>query len=355
MHSRHARFSLAAALLAVMATAMVLSGAQKQTEERYGFAVRRPVLAGACATCPWGALADIVREALLPYGYNAKVCYDCSRSYGPPLVAGHENPRHVVPESLVISDHSPPLPDAPVDFGVTSAQVLYNTYHGLAPYKQPMKNLRLLANLQSPDFLIVAVKSDTGITDLSQLRKKRWPVRILLGIDGGAGTAILNYYGLTRKEIVSAGGSIASAMSPAERRNFDVVISGGNLGNAPEYNVWYEVSQKYDLTYLQLPNDLLDKLAKDFNFQRGTIPDGLLRGITHPIATVVRTGTVVFGRSDMPDDFAYTVAKAMDVHQALLQWSNLRFSYNIHTVWKDRDVPLAPGAARYYRQAGYMK
>jgi len=27
---------------------------------------------------------------------------------------------------------------------------------------------------------------------------------------------------------------------------------------------------------------------------------------------VVRTGTVIYGRDDMPEDFAYIVAKAMD-------------------------------------------
>jgi TRAP-type uncharacterized transport system substrate-binding protein len=89
--------------------------------------------------------------------------------------------------------------------------------------------------------------------------------------------------------------------------------------------------------------------------QRGTIPDGLLRGIEAPIQTIVRTGTVVYGRADMPDKFAYDVAKALDEQQGLLQWSHLNFSYNIHTVWKADGVPLHPGAARYYKQRGYMR
>ena len=57
----------------------------------------------------------------------------------------------------------------------------------------------------------------------------------------------------------------------------------------------------------------------------------------------------------MPDDFAYLVARALDEHQDLLQWSHLNFSYNIHTVWKALDAPLHPGAAKYYRERGYMK
>ena len=59
----------------------------------------------------------------------------------------------------------------------------------------------------------------------------------------------------------------------------------------------------------------------------------------------------------MPDDFAYTLAKALDEHQDLLQWANgaMNFSYNYRTVWKCYGVPLHPGAERYYKERGYMK
>jgi uncharacterized protein len=352
--------------LLMTAGACSLTAARNRQEkpEKYGIPFKRPVLAAACKICPWGALADIVKQAMVPYGYDVQVCYSCSRLQAPQLVATARKPGRVQDEwarALLALGRSrlaiqiPPPPNAPVDFGVTSAQFLYDAYHGTGPYKTARTNLRLLANIQSPDYLIVAVKSSLGISDLGQIRAKKWPVRILLGIDDGAAAAILRYYGFTEKEIESAGGHVGNGAIPTERQNFDVVIAGGDLGNAPEYNVWYEVSQKDDLTYLQLPDNLLSQLAKDFNMDRGTIPDGLLRGIDRPIPTVVRTGTAIFARTDTPNSFAYAVAEAMDVQQDLLQWSSLRFSYNVHTVSKAYDVPLHPGAAQYYKQAGYMK
>src|SRR5262245_9373734 len=63
----------------------------------------------------------------------------------------------------------------------------------------------------------------------------------------------------------------------------------------------------------------------------------------------------VYGRTDMPEDFAYAVAKAMDVDQDKLQWNNVNLSYNTHTVWKAFGVPLHPGAARYYKERGYLQ
>jgi TRAP-type uncharacterized transport system substrate-binding protein len=45
----------------------------------------------------------------------------------------------------------------------------------------------------------------------------------------------------------------------------------------------------------------------------------------------------------------------LDEHQDRLLWTNQYFFYNVHTVWKACDVPLHPGAAKYYREVGYMK
>src|SRR5438309_11034339 len=154
--------------------------------------------------------------------------------------------------------------------------------------------------------------------------------------------------------IEAAGGRVGN--TPEDREHFDIAIGGGGvMTTAPEWRIWTEISQKFDLNFIQLPEELLAKLAEGGEADRGIIPAGLYRGIDWPIPTVVRTGTVIYGRADMPDDFAYTVAKAMDEQQQLLQWRHLNFSYNIHTVRKGYEVPLHRGAARYYKEKGYMK
>jgi len=345
-------------IVIVLALTTLVIATLTLSAQETGIKNKRPVFAGACKVCPWGAVAEIVKGALQPYGYDLQICSSCAQSEGPRLVAGSRMPSPPNPAVEAALQLSPnqryPLPGGPVELGATSVQNLWRAYEGKGAYatEGPRRNLRLLATIQAPNYLIVAVKSELGVTDLRQLKDKKWPLRVIVGNEG---QEVLNYYGLTRPAIESAGGHVGSSTTVAERANFDAVIAGGSLGNAPEFNVWYEVSQKFNLAYLQLPDDLLDKLAKENDMQRGSIPNGLLRGIDHPIPTVVRTGHVVFGRDDMPDDFAYLVAKALDEHQDLLQWSHLNFSYNNHTVWKAFDVPLHPGAAKYYRERGYMK
>jgi hypothetical protein len=304
-------------------------------------------------------MGDMVKEAMRSYGYDVQVCYNCSGADAARIVAGAKMPPPIEEfwqRAPFLRNQAPPPPHAPVEFGATGAPFLWDAYQGTGAYARegPHKNLRLIANIQSPTYLIVAAKAELGITDLGQIREKHWPVRILTSVASQA-TEVLAYYGLTRESIESAGGHIGAGMAEAERKNFDVAIGEGSLANAPEFNMWYEISQKFDLDYLQLPDDLLAKLAKSGEMERINIPDGLLRGFDHPMPAVGHTGVVVYGRTDTPDDFACAVAKALDEHQDLLQWSLLNFSYNLHNVWRAYAIPLHPGAARYYRERRYMK
>jgi para-nitrobenzyl esterase len=323
-----------------------------------GIAAKKPVFGGACKICPWGAMAEVVQAAMKPYGYDVQICYNCNAADAPRIVSEARmpppyKPDPVVPEILA-PRNDPGL--GPIDFGAVAVQFLRSAYRGTGVYAKdkPRTNLRLIANIQDPSYILVAAKVETGITDLSQIRQKRWPVRILSAGIGSNSSSILSHFSLSREVIEAAGGRIGN--TPEIRENFDVVIGGGGvMTTAPEWSIWTEISQKFDLDFIELPEELLAKLAQEGEQERGTIPVGLYRGVVHPIPTVVRTGTVVYGRADMPDDFAYLVAKAMDEQQHLLQWKHLNFSYNVHNVWKAYEVPLHPGAARYYKERGYMK
>jgi TRAP-type uncharacterized transport system substrate-binding protein len=321
-----------------------------------GIAHHKPVFGGACKDCPWGAMADVVKQALVPYGYDLQVCYHCFMADAPRIVGDARMPPPWSPNmagDVLGPNEIPAPPNARVEFGATADQLMVAAYDGTGPYARdgPRHQLRLIANIASPVFLIVAVKRSAGITDLSQLKDHKG---LKIVADAEMTSVMYPYYGISDDALKAAGDTFASSLDPKARQDADVIIHWGNLDNAPEYNIWYEASQKEDLVYLQLPDDLLAKMASQLSMERRTIPIGLLKGIDRPIPTVARTGTAVYGRADMPDDFAYLVAKALDEQQDLFEWAPLRFFYNRYRVTSAGDVPLHPGAARYYRERGYL-
>lgn len=345
-----------ALVLLTFVTVFLHGGSAVGIAQSNGIAAKRPVFGGACPACPWGAMADVVKAAMKPYGYDVQICYYCAGSARAArlMAAASEAtpPQTPTPNAL-------PTPAGRLDFGATGTELLQYAYLGIHDFAQdkegPRKNLRLIARIQTPSYFMVAVDAKSGITDLKQIGEKKMPIHLLVrgGIETPINKAFLDYYGLSDEKVKSFGGTTSDRYARGTKA--DVIIGWAALVGAPEYAAWYEASQMQDLVYLDVPADLRASLAKAFYVEEQSAPQGLLKGVTRRIPTVARNGTAVYGRDDMPDAFAYAVAKALDEQKGELQWSDMPFSYNPQNVWKNYDVPLHPGAAKYYRERGYMK
>jgi uncharacterized protein len=330
---------------------IALSVGALNAQQNSGYTAKRPVFGGSCPTCPWGAIGDVVKAALKSSGWDVQMCYGCA--------GGPRASRMVADKMMATPPANTQGPTGPVDFGATSLEFLQWAYMGIADFAKdpqgPRKNVRVVANISTPTYFVAAAKAESGITDLRQIVEKRMPVKIL--IRAGAGEpllqAVLDHYGLKAETLKSFGGAIIPDYS--RNMDVDVFLGLGTLSNAPEFAFMYDLPQKFDFKVLPLAPELRAKLVKEFYLREQNIPLGLLRGVDKPVPTVARNGTVIYGRTDMPDDFAYTLAKALDEHRELLEWTHLPFSYNSNTVWKALDIPLHPGAARYYKEKGYMK
>jgi hypothetical protein len=230
-----------------------------------------------------------------------------------------------------------------------------HAYDGSANFPEgAFKNLRVIARIEQPEFLMLAVTKESGLTDLRQVRERKMPVRILQGL--GLAAQVLAYYGLTPKDVEASGGKIYAGNALLKNANFDVIIGNGVLANNPEGNMWYEMSLKKDLVFLPLPEELRQRLAKEEGVQLVEIPFRYMRGVGDtPVPTVGLSGDFVYGRDDLPDQFTYDVAKALDEQHGQLKWGVVPFSYDPATVADGGGVPLHPGAERYYRERGYLK
>ena len=130
-----------------------------------GIKAKKPVFGGACKVCPWGAMAETVQAAMKPYGYDVQICYNCNAADAPRIVSEARMPPPYKPDPAVPEILAPR--NAPglgaVDFGAVAIQFLRNAYRGTGPYARdkPRTNLRLIANIQDPSYVLVAAKAET--------------------------------------------------------------------------------------------------------------------------------------------------------------------------------------------------
>ena len=100
---------------------------------------------------------------------------------------------------------------------------------------------------------------------------------------------------------------------------------------------------------------LLEKLAQEPGYERATVPLALFRGMDRPIQTVMRPNHFIYALDDTPDDFVYTVAKALDEHRQLFQVQLEPWYYDPQTVAESKAIPMHPAAMKYYRERGYVR
>jgi TRAP transporter TAXI family solute receptor len=316
---------------------------------------KQPIMAGACPTCIWGPLAAWTRDAVQPYGYKVRVCWNCNRQLSVPTVAAAMDTPPLLPEDIALGDPAPPK--GKVDFGVTNSHTLWRAYEGDGYQDGPQKHLRLLAYIEDVHLIQAVAKKSSGVKTLEDIAHKR--LKVTLALDGSPFIAdIISHYGLDQLE--SWGGNIKrgfGGQANANRSEFDVLITahGGLAGNI-ENDLMYEITQKFDLEYLPFSPELTEYMVKRHKLEVAPVPRGLLRGLEKPMTTLARNGQSVYSREDLPDDFAYIVARALDESRGVLKYLNRPYYYDSRTVWRGvGTVPLHPGAERYYRETGYLR
>lgn len=341
------------AALAAWIYATALPARADDAKPEYGIAAKRPVLQASCKHCPWGALADVVKRIMAP-AYDVAICYGCSGENGARYVSKRLMSAEV--SDRLFAQGVSTRPDAPVDFGITQAEYVRRAYQGSYGYRKdgPLTNLRLIARIESPAYLMIAAVKGSGITDLAQISQKKMPARIMIGPNRDLLNGVLEHYGITEKALKEWGGTFLAGNALVRNPRFDILIGTGVLSNYPEGSMWYEMSQKKDLVFLRIPEELRQKLAREHHGELVNLPFRYLRGLDdEPYPTVGLSGLFVYGREDLPDAFVRDVARSIDEKHALIKWAIQPFSYDPNTVADGDGVPLHPAAARYYQERGY--
>jgi TRAP-type uncharacterized transport system substrate-binding protein len=316
---------------------------------------KRVVFAGAAPVAmgtPWGTLALVVQKALAPIGYETQI-----------EIAswGDNNARYVA--------------DGLADIGATQYRSVRYAWDGLHSFASggPRRSLRLIATINQPAWIGMAVRAESEIGDLGDIAKRRLPVRIKTSGDG-VFDVIFDYYGLSRDAIRSFGGQFmagigAEDMNPSTRwanrdynqiapwvasGEFDAILDPIYAAYTPEHKHWWEATVLYKMRFLPMPPDLVQRLCNSGEVEGpGFIPHRLMRGVDEDIPSVERFPQVIYSREDVPADFIYEVARALDRGRQLFRQTHLPYSYDPQTVARARLVPLHPGAEQYYRETGY--
>lgn len=238
-------------------------------------------------------------------------------------------------------------------FGIAQIVMLQHAEQGLGPWegKTRMKELRAVLGLHVETVTIVAA-ADRKIEQISDLKGKRVNIGAPGSIDYEYGASLLELSGVNPADVTISAHSVALASEFLQKDDIDAYIY--TVGH-PNLSVLEASTGKRKVMLVPLDKSLIDKITtrNPFLFP-AVVPTNFYPGLERQgVAQTIGVRAVLFTRADMAEETVYRL-----VREVMTNFDLFRRQHPALEGLTPREsasvtgIPLHPGAARYFREAG---
>lgn len=225
-----------------------------------------------------------------------------------------------------------------------------------------------LAGFAHQDMLVFAVRRETGITSLAEIRDRKYPLKVSTPLRETRHPAVwcaekvLVEYGFSLDDIEAWGGKVLRDRPRNQKLPGAMPVSDefeAIFDEAIMTNRWKSLTSKYDLRFLSIDEDVLRRLEAQ-GWTRGVLPKGRFPGVEQDVPGIDFSGWYLFCRQDLDEELAYLTIRAIDEQQHEINrlfpdpTSGMTANVDMRALCRGLPLSLHPGAERYYREKGYL-
>ena len=251
---------------------------------------------------------------------------------------------------------------------VNPSVLLTMAYRGRGPFRKRLP-LRTLAVFPSYDVMGFAVHESTGITSLSQIKKERFPLKLSTRLVSQNAlrenstmltvAAVMKAAGFTFADLRKWGGKIHLASRPSDPVRRESIEKGAVNAIFDEgIKSWARTALENGFRFLPIDGAVLKKMVA-MGYRPTDMSKSRFPGMAKDVTTLDFSGWPMIVRADMPDELAYAICEAIEQRKDVIPTDNYKPLEMAQLCANDEetpyDVPLHKGAARFYRERGYLK
>lgn len=240
---------------------------------------------------------------------------------------------------------------------VNPSALLTQAYRGTGLFSEPLP-VRVVAVYPSFDRFVCAVHPRTGLTSLAQIKEQRYPLRLSIREDPTHSTSVLidqmlAAYGFSLADLESWGGSFQLNGPPFDQRRMKAIAAGEVDAVFDEgFHTWFDDALAAGYVPIELEEDALGQLEA-IGWRRVLVPAGTFPHLKTDCTGIDFSGWPLYTRAGLPDDEAYKMCAAIQARADEIPWEP-SFT-GLDQLGRDTeatplDVPLHPGAARWYEE-----
>jgi len=241
-------------------------------------------------------------------------------------------------------------------------------YRGTGPFKKKLP-LRVIATFPSYDVMGFAVHKSTGITSLAQIAAEKIPLRLSTNVTSKQSIqssptmftviAVMKAAGFTLADLKKWGGKVISVPRPSHPDRRDAIQNGTvNAVFDEGIKSWGQTAVDSGFIYLPIEGQVLRRLAA-MGYKTSVVPKSRFKGMAHDVPTVDFSGWPMAVHADLPNDVAYAICEAIEKRRLSIPTDNFEPISIKQLCANDSEapfnIPMHPGARRFYRERGYLK
>ncbi|HEX9787558.1 MAG TPA: TAXI family TRAP transporter solute-binding subunit [Candidatus Binatia bacterium] len=250
---------------------------------------------------------------------------------------------------------------------VNPAALVAMAYRGKGYYKQKLP-LRVLGCFPSWDRVALVVDKNLGVKSLSDIARRKIPLHVstrLSGVNNGTYytiSTILSLYGLAFDKFKHWGGKVQECTHPfaqqrlksIARRSITAVFDEGI--STP--GGWLDQALDNGYGIIPLEPAIVKKLEQ-MGYTRALLPKSRYPQLKEDALTIDYSGWSLVTHRWLPNDVAYAAIETVDERQGVIPVDDDQ-PLDMRNLCRGTEkcplqVPLHPGAAKYYRGKGYLK
>jgi uncharacterized protein len=226
--------------------------------------------------------------------------------------------------------------------------------------------LRAIGVFPTWDRLIFAVRKDSGLESLEDIKRRKYPLRISTRRQGKLQTTlyvieqVLKVYGISLREIEKWGGKIFEAASPSSEDRKHHIKSGKADAVFDEgVKSWAPVALDSGMRFLPI-SDSAARCMERIGFPSAELTRKHYSKLERDIRCVDFSGWTFFCHADLPSAVAYNMAKAIDLCHKQIPVDHFdKRPMNMHEFCRGGEagqlnIPLHKGAKQYFAEKGYL-
>ena len=246
---------------------------------------------------------------------------------------------------------------------INPGMILKLAASGSAPFKQAIP-LRIVAVLPALDQMVFAVRAETGLKSITDIRDRKFPLKLSLrGQSDHSLQVIIDHVcaaaGFSLDDIAAWGGDVRydagmpygdNRIGAVQRGEIDAIFDEGA-------SAWGNMALDLGMTFLSLDETILQRL-ESVGLRRGLIEKNSFPKLSRDVPTLDFSGWPIYTVASTPDALVRDFCRALDESKGRIPWAKDE-PLPMRQIVTDTpeghlEVPLHPAAQSFWRERGYL-